>query len=493
MPRSLEEAKRALEPIEHIVVLVLENRSFDHALGYLALPEHRLPDRGELPVDVDGLDLTAFSNSHDGREYRPEPLDETVFHTKDLDPPHSAGSVTAQVAGGSMGGFVSAFASSLAEKQAPGATDPEVLKAVMGYLTPAQLPVYDHLARNFCVCDHWHCSIPGPTLPNRFYALAGTTNGVLGNIDLIVGEFGKFKSFFRYLDRDAWRWYSSDPGVLRAVDEQYSFDNDLDRFAYFDQATEVQERSFLTDVLRDDELPAVAWIDPNFNMGKMIPDIPFVFDGPGSNDDHPPVPVLAGQKLVNKIYTALGRSPYWDTTLFVVMYDEHGGFFDHVPPPGKLGPRTPALLISPHVKRGVCHTQFDHASVIKTILVRFGARGSLEQMPATVRAAEDFSVAMRDDGVRVAFTEVPDPGPAKITDKDLEPERLAAGGSTIDRALHYADSELTDLQRDIVLGIAIPLRTGWKILRRVREHEFLKPLVRLLDRIPRRRLEPRRP
>ena len=292
-----------------------------------------------------------------------------------------------------MGGFVSAFASSLAEKQAPGATDPEVLKAVMGYLTPAQLPVYDHLARNFCVCDHWHCSIPGPTLPNRFYALAGTTNGVLGNIDVIVGEFGKFKSFFRYLDRDAWRWYSSDPGVLRAVDEQYSFDNDLDRFAYFDQATEVQERSFLTDVLEDGELPAVAWIDPNFNMGKMIPDIPFVFDGPGSNDDHPPAPVLAGQKLVNKIYTALGRSPYWDTTLFVVMYDEHGGFFDHVPPPGKLGPRTPALLISPHVKRGVCHTQFDHASVIRTILVRFGARGSLEQMPASVRAAEDFSVA----------------------------------------------------------------------------------------------------
>jgi phospholipase C len=493
MPTPPDDARRKLEPIEHIVVLVLENRSFDHTLGYLALPEHRLEDRGELPADVDGLDLAAFSNSHEGREYRPEPLDETVFHTKDLDPPHSAGSTAAQIDGGSMGGFVSAFAAALAEKKAEGATDPEVLKAVMGYLTPKHVPVYDHLARNFCVCDRWHCSVPGPTMPNRFYAVAGTTNGVVGNIDVIVGEFGKFKSFFRYLEPDGWRWYSSDPGILRAIDERYSFDNDLDRFAYFDQSTEVQQRSFLSDVLGGGGLPGVAWIDPNFNMGKMIPDIPFMFDGPGSNDDHPPVPVMAGQKLVNKIYTALGRSPYWDSTLFVVMYDEHGGFFDHVPPPGKLGPRTPALLISPHVKRGVCHTPFDHASVIKTILLRFGSPDSLDRMPASVRAAEDFSVALRDDGTRVAFTEVPAPGAAAIGEKDLEPERLPDNGSTIDRALNFADSELTDLQRDIVLGIAIPLRTGWKVLRRVREHPILKPLVRLLDLFPRRRLEPRRP
>lgn len=493
MPRPPEEARRALDPIEHIVVLVLENRSFDHTLGYLALPEHRLPDRGELPVDVNGLDLGALSNHHDGRDYKPEPLDETVFHDKDLDPPHSAGSTAAQIADGTMGGFVSAFAKALAEKQSDAANDPEVLKAVMGYLTPPQVPVYDHLARSFCICDRWHCSIPGPTMPNRFYAVAGTTHGVLGNIDVIVGEFGKFKSFFRYLDRDAWRWYSSDPGILRAIDEQFSFDNDLDRFAYFDQSTEVQNRNFLSDVLAGGGLPSVAWIDPNFAMTKMIPDIPFFFDGPGSNDDHPPAPVMAGQKLVNKIYTALGRSPYWDSSLFVVMYDEHGGFFDHVPPPAKLGPRTPALLISPHVKRGVCKAFFDHASVIKTILLRFGSPGSLEQMPESVRVAEDLSVALREDGRRVPFSPVPNPGAAAITDKELEPERLSSKGSTIDRALHYADSELTDLQRDIVLGIAIPLRTGWKFLRRVREHPFLKPLVRLLDKIPRRRLEPRRP
>jgi hypothetical protein len=93
----------------------------------------------------------------------------------------------------------------------------------------------------------------------------------------------------------------------------------------------------------------------------------------------------------------------------------------------------------------------------------------------------------------VAFTEVPAPGAAAIGEKDLEPERLPDNGSTIDRALNFADSELTDLQRDIVLGIAIPLRTGWKVLRRVREHPILKPLVRLLDLFPRRRLEPRRP
>jgi phospholipase C len=365
-------------------------------------------------------------------------------------------------------------------------------------MTPDHVPVFDHLARNFCICDRWFCSVAGPTMPNRFFAVAGTTNGVVNNTDVIVGEFGKFKSFFRHLNPAAWRWYSSDPGILRAIDKRYMFDNENDHFAYFDQHTEIQPRSFLRDVLGDSErkpeLQSVSWIDPNFAMSDTI-DFPIVIDGPGSNDDHPPSPVINGQKLVNKVYQALAVSQYRDTSLLIVIYDEHGGFFDHVPPPGSFGPRIPALLVSAHVKRGVCSTPFDHASVIKTILLRFGDEESIGDMPESVQAAADLSVAIRDDSLLVPFTEVPNAGNAAILPGDLSPAFLPNNGSTLSRALAFNDEALTDLQRDIIQGIAIPLRTGYKFLRRVREHGFLKVLLPLLTRVlkPGKRLEPRRP
>lgn len=488
-------ARELLEPIEHIVVVMLENRSFDHMLGYLALPEHRLEGHGELPADVDGLQ-PGFTNDHGGKTYEQEPLDEDLFLRRRVDPPHHADAVEMQVAGGTMGGFVDALAASLSEKKRPGdARDPVVLSTVMDYLTPEHVPVYDHLARSFCVCDRWFCSVPGPTLPNRFFAVAGTVHDELDNVDLIVGHFGKLASFFRHLDPTAWRWYSSDPGILRAIDERFMFDDAHDHFAYFDQRTEVQPRSFLRDVLGEPgELPAVSWIDPNFNM-KAAFGIPF--DGPGSNDDHPPAPVILGQKLVHKLYRALGQSRYWDSTLLVVMYDEHGGFCDHVPPPPGRGPRIPALLVSPHVRRGVCSAELDHASVIKTILLRFGEPGAIESMPPRVAQATDLSVALRDDGTTVPWSQVPNPGGAAIGPADLEPEQLPPDASTLNRALDFADESLTDLQKDIVRGIAIPLRTGYLFIRRARKWPWLRYLVPLLrifhKRKPAKRLPPRRP
>jgi phospholipase C len=108
-------------------------------------------------------------NYHAGNMYTPEPLDESVFSDKELDPPHNPQSVQAQIAGGSMSGFVTAFASSLeARNLADAASDQQVLKSVMSRTAPALVPVYDHLVCNFCVCDRWFCSIPGPTMPNRF-------------------------------------------------------------------------------------------------------------------------------------------------------------------------------------------------------------------------------------------------------------------------------------------------------------------------------------
>ena len=135
-----------LDKIDHIVVLMMENRSFDHMLGYLSLEQGR--------SDIDGL-TGAESNRHDGQIYPVYELHHTAIQD---DPPHNWPSVQSQLKGGNQG-FVTAFA----------ATHPshESLDVVMGYYTHRSVSVYDHLARAYCVCDRWFSAIPGPTMPNR--------------------------------------------------------------------------------------------------------------------------------------------------------------------------------------------------------------------------------------------------------------------------------------------------------------------------------------
>jgi len=139
------------------------------------------------------------------------------------------------------------------------------------------------------------------------------------------------------------------------------------------------------------QLPPVSWIDPNF--------VDLGFGPAGSNDDHPPSDLHAGQRLVLALFDALVRSPAWEKTLALVVYDEHGGFYDHVAPPEaeddfpglrSYGPRVPAIVISPWVEEGqVASTLFDHSSIVKTILARFCRRGdgTVPDMGARVRAA----------------------------------------------------------------------------------------------------------
>ena len=153
-----------LSKVDHIVVVMMENRSFDHLLGYLSREGGR--------TDVDGLrweagdDRTQF-NYYNGRHYYPRPLTDTrAFYTEAMGPDHSHESVKPQMADG-MGHFVSDYA-----KNKVG-DDPAALQLVMGYYDGSQLPIYDMLAREFAICDHWFCSHPGPTWPNRFVTLTG--------------------------------------------------------------------------------------------------------------------------------------------------------------------------------------------------------------------------------------------------------------------------------------------------------------------------------
>ena len=361
-----------LERIEHIVVLLLENRSFDHMLGYLSLEGGR--------SDVDGL-RPGMANAHGGVRFPVHHLPRTDLPDGRWDPDHSAAAVDLQINGGAMDGFAASYAQTLAVRGVEG-DDPGV---VVGYFNAHDLPVYDHLAEEFCVCDRWFCSVPGATWPNRLYAITGSAAG--SRDDKKVPLYDKH-SFVRHLDAAgvSWRWYSYTFGTLRCADPEYMAGHH-EHFAYVQKVKMAFKTRGVELMLLDEDassfiedaafgrLPAVSWIDPNF--------IDFDTLGSPPNDDHAPSDVQHGQELVLLVYNALATGPQWDKTLLLVVYDEHGGFFDHVPPPGnppdddpqtfaRYGVRVPALVVSPWVRaRSVAHTLFDHTTIVKTILKRF--------------------------------------------------------------------------------------------------------------------------
>jgi phospholipase C len=358
-----------LEKVGHLVVVMLENRSFDHMLGYLSLSGGR--------PEIDGL-RPGLANEFQGRAY---PVHHLAATALGIDPDHSSGAIDRQVAGGEMSGFVASAAATLSGRGA-GDGDPG---CVMGYYDGADVPVYDHLAGEFAVCDRWFASVPGSTLPNRLYALCGTAAGSRDDRPLHVPPLYHQPSFARHLDAHgiSWRWYSFDPGTLRLADARYRLRHHR-RFGYFsktglpwktvfDISCNPKIPSFLDDAAAG-TLPSVSWIDPAFTNFNPL--------GFPVNDDHPMADIKDGQDLVLAVYDALAASPQWDRCLLVIVYDENGGFYDHVPPPqaaddqpdmfGSYGVRVPAIIVSPWVEaRAVSHTVFDHTSIIKTILSRF--------------------------------------------------------------------------------------------------------------------------
>jgi len=177
--------------------------------------------------------------------------------------------------------------------------------------------------------------------------------------------------------------------MLWLVDPEFGLNHEAVP-SYFDKKDLLGGPSFL-DQAATGKLPAVSWIDPNF--------YDLTFGPAGSNDDHPPSDLHAGQELILRTVDAVMQSPNWPDSLLIITYDEHGGFFDHVPPPtdvpddhgiNRYGPRVPAIVVSPWVeKKAVSQTVFDHTSIIKTILSRFCAdrNGRIPDMGARVRAA----------------------------------------------------------------------------------------------------------
>jgi phospholipase C len=431
-------ADNNLAKIDHIVVLMMENRSFDHMLGgFLKLEQGR--------ADVDGP-AADDANEWESKRYEVHAATSTKL-VKEQDPCHSAECVDDQVSG-EMGGFARNYAQTR-KKKFPGDTP----ATVMAYHTGAQLPVYAFLAEQFAVCDRWFSSVPGATMPNRCYAIAGRAQGSRDNISPPLYHL---ESFVRHLDRArvSWRWYSHDDVPLLWFIDQYYAASHLSRPAYFDRQGLIGRRSFLQDAAAG-KLPAVSWIDPNF--------VDVSFGPEGSNDDHPPTDLRAGQDLVLKLFHALVRGPQWSSTLLVITYDEHGGFFDHVHPEEaedddpkfrRYGARVPALVISPWVDtRQVSRVTFDHTSIIKTILTRFcrAQDGSIPNMGKRVRAANHLGELL---GREQARPRIPQRQYQHLIEAmaTFHAELLKEGLELQSAGPEALEPDLTDFQEDFLAG-----------------------------------------
>jgi len=467
------------ERVQHIVVVMMENRSFDHVLGYLGKSRWRLGDPEDPESTVEGLPDEERSVTWAGKPYSTFPLGTTEWHgPARQDPPHSGKMVGWQVE--EDGRYVWSYRQKHEEEHSAAISPGDVL----GYLTADEVPVYDFLAREYCVCDHWFCSVAGATWPNRMFAVAGTAGGETDIPETVLeGLWGKH-TFFRELDARgvSWRWYSSDPSLLRAFDSKYRTGRThQDRFAYFNECSDRQPRNFLRDAA-DGRLPSVSWVDPNFFQ------FPAGLDGPAqANDDHPPHDVMLGQRFIHTVYEALRRSPQWERSLLLITYDEHGGFYDHVRPERPLGPRVPTLLVSPWVAPGrPFKRELEHASIIKTVLHRFADERAIEVMGPRVHYAEDVWDALTETSPRPGRP-VENPGSAAIDPAvDLATKELPFPGSTLQRVIEVIDkhsregqktrADLTDLQEDLILL--------YEEMRRVVPREIGRPFSRLARSLP---------
>jgi phospholipase C len=348
-----------MDPIRHIVILTLENHSFDQMLGCMQAVYPSL--EGINPT------TTRTNRDDDGREFDQVPSTERQML---LDPHHEVDHVRTQLQDGNSG-FVVDFARSYPDKPA------ETRQFIMAYYPLDFLPALHRLAREFTICDHWFSSLPGPTWPNRFFALTGTSKGRVDMPDDGTHEVD-LPGYFQQ-DQDTIFDRLTEKGIhLKAyfhdVPQSWVLQHQREphnaaRYFYI--------REFFADTRgAAEDFPELCFIEPDFM-------------GINENDDHPPHDIMKAEKLIADVYNTLRENKeLWKSTLLIIFYDEHGGFYDHVPPPAavppddhteeydfrSLGVRVPAVLVSPWVDRGVETTVFDHASVLKYLTEKWQLR-----------------------------------------------------------------------------------------------------------------------
>ena len=343
-------------PIDHVLVLMMENRSFDHYFAHL-------PEAGQTDVEVPPA---GWMNRHaDGTPVTP--TRDTTFCYPDLN--HEWNGTHAEWNNGAMDGFVQA-------------NDP-MGERTMAYETQAELPFYYGLATTFAIADHYHAPLLGPTFPNRLYMLAATSFGLTYNVPVAQDTAAHpVNQIFLRLDQAGIDWRDYAAGLRSA-----------DVFVYYailrrQTAAHLAGIDRLMTDLASGDIPPFAFIEPNFG-------------GTGATraDEHPPGTPQAGEAWAEAIIRAVMASPAWSRTALCITYDEHGGFADHVAPPpacppddmepiapdgdggtvpaaghfDRYGVRVPFIVVSPYARpHFVSHNTYDHTSILRFVEARFG-------------------------------------------------------------------------------------------------------------------------
>jgi len=474
-------AANSLAQIHHIVVLMLENRSFDNALGWLYDPANPAPFNRVPPANFEGLYGRTLSNPRPDGAAVPVAKG-NVLTDPNPDPGEPYEDVYCQIYGQqsapapipsppalscNMQGFVYNYA---AQKEVvEQKIDPAI---IMNCFTPASLPVLSSLAYYYGVCDHWFSSIPSQTVCNRSFAHAGTSSGYVNNdgsngvlfvndtptiFDLLEAAKRSWKiysdswmitSLALLTQEPVWRYYVSDPH---------------DHFGHLD--------SFITAARQPGGLPSYSFIEPIYidsllwgAENDMHPEANWYKPDGASN-------VEAGERLLFKIYNAVRSSPDWSSTLLIILFDEHGGCYDHVCPPAtvspdgkvippgqpggtgftfdRLGVRVPAVIVSPFTPpQTIVNDCFDHTSVLTTLINCFQLRGNLGERQ---KAAPDVGAALKPMPPRSDLPPIPSPAAAMFA-----ADRALSTAQALSKA---KQKPLTELQTRILAGAAQRLGT----------------------------------
>jgi phospholipase C len=381
-----------LSAINHIVVLALENRSFDQMLGFLYTDQGNKSPSGQSYEGLTGNESNPDTNNKPVKVFKITPNMKNAYFMPGCDPGEDYFQVNQQLFGtvdppsppvATNQGFLVNFSRNLPARKANprfGALPGTVPNNIMGAFAPETLPVLSALARGFAVCDHWFASVPTETMPNRAFMCAATSQGKMG--DTNVTPFTVKSIFGHLLDANIdWMVYGYNAAPYTRKDFSDTLtapDSHFARFPDFKAAAKAGK------------LPAYTFLEPEWSKT--------------GNSQHPNYDVALGEQLIYDVYYALQSGANWNQTLLIVTYDEHGGNYDHVPPPQgavppdnavgdhgfdfkRFGVRVPAVLVSPLIEPGTVFRvpggtmPIDHTSILKTIELRWG------RTPLTARDA----------------------------------------------------------------------------------------------------------
>jgi phospholipase C len=469
-----------LGKIEHIVVLMLENRSFDNLLGWLYDPQND-PPFNVVPPDFEGLYGKNLSNpapdgriipagkSFDSRGPRPnpgEPFEDVysqlhnvpLFARKDVppNPPQPA----------NMLGFIRNYAE---QKDKP--ADPAI---IMDSLTPKTVPVLSVLAHNYAVFDHWFASIPTQTFCNRSFAHAGTSSGYVNNGGGGLCFVNETTTIYDLLEGagKSWNIYC---GSWLLESFTLLTQNRLRKYALSKHFAHFND---FIDAARKGALPSYSFIEPIYfdsivwgPENDMHPECnPYQFYGPSNLEK--------GEVLVWKIYDAVRNGPDWESTLLIVVFDEHGGCYDHVPPPSasqgcdvaiapddkiiaadqpggagfkfdRLGVRVPAIVVSAYTPPQTrIHDVFEHTSLLSTVVNCFDLPEG--QLGKRQEKASDVGGALKLPNARTDRPSIAKPETSFAQDVAAEAHSIIHS-----RLLNAKQKPLSDLQRTALHGAAL--------------------------------------